>query len=221
MTGRFLVVRYHRVGYLGSAHVTGSVSIEQQAEHCIGLMHNLGIHRAHIIGHSSGANIAIQFALAAPRAVHSLALLEPALYDVPSANGPARAYVAAALKRYGDGDKAGAVETFLRGVGGPDYLAPLEQALPGALREAVADADTFFGRATGAPAMAVHCRRCGPYHAAGTRRNWGEERPGVADLARATGVATDVVTQCRAFRTPQRDTSAACAESQCYGFGPG
>ena len=34
----------------------------------------------------------------------------------------------------------------MRGVCGPDYRAALEQALPGAVDQAVADADTFFGQ---------------------------------------------------------------------------
>ena len=37
-----------------------------------------------------------------------------------------------------------AVDTFMRGVCGPAYRAPLETAVPGAFEQAVADADTFF-----------------------------------------------------------------------------
>src|SRR5688572_30217701 len=43
------------------------------------------------------------------------------------------------------GDKAGAVDTWLRGVGGSDYRPALDRALPRAFDEAVASADTFFG----------------------------------------------------------------------------
>jgi hypothetical protein len=43
-------------------------------------------------------------------------------------------------------DKAGAIDTFLRGVCGPAYRAALGQALPGAFDHQVADADTFFGQ---------------------------------------------------------------------------
>jgi pimeloyl-ACP methyl ester carboxylesterase len=146
LTGRFKVIRYHRVGYRNSSRIAGPISIAQQAGHCLALMHNLGIDQAHIVGHSSSANMAIQLALDAPQAVHSLALLEPALYEVPSAKGPARAFVATALEHYGAGDKSGAVDTFMRGVCGPDYLAALERAVPGAFENAVADADAFFGQ---------------------------------------------------------------------------
>jgi pimeloyl-ACP methyl ester carboxylesterase len=39
----------------------------------------VGIAQAHIVGRSSGANVALQLALDHPAAVRSLALLEPAL----------------------------------------------------------------------------------------------------------------------------------------------
>jgi pimeloyl-ACP methyl ester carboxylesterase len=136
---------YHRVGCAGSSHIAGAVSLAQHAAHCRSLMHYVGIERAHVVGHSSSGNVALQLALDAPDAVHSLALLEPALYAVPSAQ-TSRAFVGAAIHRYRTGDKAGAVDTFLRGVCGPGYRAVLDRALPGAFAQHVADADTFFGQ---------------------------------------------------------------------------
>src|SRR5262249_28833936 len=50
------------------------------------------------------------------------------------------------LQLYGAGDKAGAVDAWMRGVGGQSYRAALDRALPGAFDQAVADADTFFGQ---------------------------------------------------------------------------
>jgi pimeloyl-ACP methyl ester carboxylesterase len=108
-------------------------------------MRHLGIERAHVVGHSSSGNIALQLALDAPDAVHSLALLEPALMSVPSAQ-TSRAFVGTAIQLYRAGDKAGAVDTFLQGTCGPGYRAVLDQALPGAFDQHVADADTFFGQ---------------------------------------------------------------------------
>ena len=46
------------------------------------LLGRLRIGRAHVVGHSSGANIALQLALDAPAMVGSLALLEAWLADV-------------------------------------------------------------------------------------------------------------------------------------------
>jgi len=38
---------------------------------------HLGVGRAHVVGHSTGANIALQLALDRPEVVQTLALLEP------------------------------------------------------------------------------------------------------------------------------------------------
>ena len=141
----YRVLWYHRGGCAGSSHIAGPVSLAQHAAHCRSLMRYVGIERAHVVGHSSSGNVALQLALDAPHAVHSLALLEPALYAVPSTQ-TSRAFVGTAVQLYRAGDKAGAVDTFLRGVCGPGYRAVLDQALPGAFDQHVADADTFFGQ---------------------------------------------------------------------------
>jgi pimeloyl-ACP methyl ester carboxylesterase len=146
LTRRYRLVRYHRVGYAGSSRLTGPVSIAQQAAHLRLLMLHLGIARAHIVGHSSSGNMALQFALDAPDMTHSLALLEPALLAVPSGPQVAKAVLVPAMERYRAGDKAGAVDTFMRGVTGPAYRVVLDKALPSAFDQAVADADTFFGQ---------------------------------------------------------------------------
>jgi pimeloyl-ACP methyl ester carboxylesterase len=143
LADRYRLLTYHRVGCAGSSPVGGPVSLAQQAAHCRSLLHYLGIERAHIVGHSSSANIALQMALDAPDVVHSLAVLEPALYSAPSAR-TSRAFVEAAIQLYRAGDKAGAIDTFLQGICGPGYRDVLERALPGAFDQHVADADTFF-----------------------------------------------------------------------------
>ena len=149
LTGRYRVMTYHRIGYAGSSRVAGPVSIAQQAAHLASLMRHLGIHRAHLVGHSSGGNIILQLALDAPEMVGSLAVLEPALPVEASGSErllATRAFMAPVIERYRAGDKAGAVDGFMRGVTGPDYRIALDRVLPGAFREAVASADTFFGQ---------------------------------------------------------------------------
>ncbi len=57
-----------------------------------------------------------------------------------------RDFVEPAVGRYRAGDRAGAVDTFLRGVFGSGYRQALERGLPGAFERAVAEADAFFGQ---------------------------------------------------------------------------
>jgi len=149
LAARYRVLSFHRVGYAGSSRVAGPVSIARQAAHVRALMRHLGIERAHIVGHSSGGNIALQLALDAPEQVHSLSILEPAL---PVGGGSERllatrrAAMVPIVEQFRAGNKAAAVDGFMRMVAGPAYRAPFEQALPGAFDRGVADADTFFGQ---------------------------------------------------------------------------
>jgi pimeloyl-ACP methyl ester carboxylesterase len=135
------LVPYHRAGYGESDPLEGPLGIGRQAAQCHGLMRRLGIRRAHVVGHSSSAAIALQLALDHPGAVHSLALLETALLVVPS--GP---FAGEAVRAYRAGDAATAVDVWLRGVCGPGYRSTLDRALPGAFEQAVSDAGTFFGQ---------------------------------------------------------------------------
>jgi pimeloyl-ACP methyl ester carboxylesterase len=143
LISRYRLVHYHRVGCAGSSHVAGPVSLARQAAHGRFLMQHLGIARAHVVGHSSSGNIALQLALDAPDIVQSLAVLEPALMSVPSAPR-SRAFVGTAVQLYRTGDKAGAIDTFLRGTCGAGYRTALDRVLPGAFEQHVTDADTFF-----------------------------------------------------------------------------
>jgi pimeloyl-ACP methyl ester carboxylesterase len=151
LTERHRVISYHRVGYAGSTHVPGAVTLVQQAAHLRALLRHLGIARAHFVGHSSGANIAMQLALDAPEMVGTLALLEPAVMVPPTASTKtttpdARAFVPVAIAQFRAGDKPGAIDRFMRGVSGADYRVALDARLPGAFAQAIADADTFFGQ---------------------------------------------------------------------------
>jgi pimeloyl-ACP methyl ester carboxylesterase len=148
LADRHRLLRYHRAGFAGSDGIQGPISVAEHAAHCALLMRRLGIERAHVVGHSSSALIGLQLALDFPDAVHTLALMEPAR-PVPPTDEQAefvRDVVAPAVQRYRAGDKAGAVDTWARGVFGSDYRRPLEQALPGVVEQAVADADAFFAQ---------------------------------------------------------------------------
>jgi pimeloyl-ACP methyl ester carboxylesterase len=142
LISRYRLVHYHRVGCVGSSRVAGPVSFAQQAAHTQWLMQHLGIARAHVVGHSSSGDIALQLALDVPDVVQSLAVLEPALTSVPSAR--ARVFVGKAVQLYREGARGEAIDTFLRGACGPDYRAVLDRVLPGAFDQHVTDAATFF-----------------------------------------------------------------------------
>ena len=139
LSDRYRLVRYHRAGYAGSSRLAPPLTFAQEATNFRGLMRHLGLERAHVVGHSASACIALQIALDASDTVHSLALLEPALMAVPS---PAE--VPRALELYRAGNTTAAVDTFLRGTCGAQYRQVLEKAVPGAIEQALADAATFF-----------------------------------------------------------------------------
>ena len=148
LAGRHRLLSYHRAGFGGSSPIEGPVSMADHAEQCRLLMGHLGIERAHIVGHSSSAVIALQLALDAPDAVHTLVSMEAARPMPPTETQAAfrREFVEPAVRRYHAGDKEGAVNVFFRGVFGPDYRHRLERGLPGAFDQAVSDADAFFGQ---------------------------------------------------------------------------
>src|SRR5690242_6345603 len=75
----YRLITYHRRGYGGSQHGIEPVGISMHAEDCQALLHHLNIKRAHVVGHSFGALVALQLAVDAPEYVHSLSLLEAAL----------------------------------------------------------------------------------------------------------------------------------------------
>jgi 3-oxoadipate enol-lactonase len=139
---------YHRAGFAGSDRVEGALSMADHAEHCRLLLGELGIDRAHVVGHSSSALIALQLALDAPEAVLSAVLMEPA-GPIPDTEAQAvffREFVLPAVELYRAGEPAGAVDRFATGVFGPGYREPLDRGLPGGFEQALADADAFFGQ---------------------------------------------------------------------------
>ena len=147
LADRHRVLRYDRAGYGNSSRLTGPVTIADHAAHCRGLMSHVGVERAHVVGHSSSAMIALQLALDVPDIVHTLALLESARPSPTTAAQTAFATTVAvpAMQCYERGDHAGAVDTWMTGVAGPGYRATLDAVLPKSWEQAV-EADSFFGQ---------------------------------------------------------------------------
>ena len=144
---RHQLIRYHKRGWAGSTHTPPPVSIGDHAADAAALLEHLGIRRAHIAGHSSGAAVAAQLALDRPETVHTLILMELSLLSVPGGKsfleqaGPA-------FEAYGSGDHERALTLFMTAVSGLDWTACralLDERVPGALAQGLEDADTFFG----------------------------------------------------------------------------
>ncbi len=145
LVNHYRVIDYHRRGWGTSEKLDASISIAQQAADAAAILHHFGIKRAHLVGLSYGGVILLQTALDRPDVVHSLALLEPAL---PAVLLTAPAFGAVAVEagtRFGNGDKAGAVEIFGQAVIGPDFHTVCDKTLPaGYFERWVDDADTNF-----------------------------------------------------------------------------
>ena len=144
---RYQLIRYHKRGWAGSTHTPPPVGIADHATDAAALLDHLGVQRAHIAGHSSGAAVAAQLALDHPETVHTLILLELSLLSVPSGEAFFQ-QVGPAFEAYGNGDHESALAIFMSAVSGLDWpscRALLEDLLPGAVAQAIKDVDTFFG----------------------------------------------------------------------------
>jgi pimeloyl-ACP methyl ester carboxylesterase len=141
---RHLVIRYHRRGYGGSSRIDLPWSFAQHAMDAAGLLEQLGVRKTHVVGHSSGAAVALELALNFPHLVGSVVLLELGLNSSPSA-GKVKAQLTHAEALYRRGDSTAAIQNVLSVLAGPEYHGAIDQALPpGTFAAVVKDADTVF-----------------------------------------------------------------------------
>ena len=168
LADHYRLIRYHKRGWVGSTHTPAPVSIADHAADAAALLDQLGVRRAHIAGHSTGASIGAQLALDHPEKVHTLTLLEPTLLSLPLGG----AFLNAArpvFEAYASGDHSGAFAMFAAAASGLDWeacRALLEERIPGVVTQSIKDADTFFG--VELPAIAEWT--FGPEQAAAVRR---------------------------------------------------
>jgi pimeloyl-ACP methyl ester carboxylesterase len=147
LSERYRLIRYHRRGWAGSTHTPPPVTIRDHAADAAALLERLELERVHVAGHSSGAAVAAQLALDCPEVVRTLTLLEPPLLSLPSGQA-FLAQAEPAFEGYGRGDHADALAMFLTAVSGLDWpqcRSLLDERVPGAVEQALHDADTFFG----------------------------------------------------------------------------
>lgn len=144
---RYRLIRYRQRGQVGGLDQPGPVSFADHAADAAALLAHLGIERAHVAGHSTGATIALQLADDHAEIVHSLALLEPPLMAVPAA-ADFFERIGPALEAYGQGRREPAMAAFLSVVTSLDWnrcREVVDQRVPGGVAQAIAGADTFFG----------------------------------------------------------------------------
>jgi pimeloyl-ACP methyl ester carboxylesterase len=143
----FQRIRYHRRGYGESGGPAGG--FDMQAADIVALLDHLEVDRAHLVGHSEGAMIALVLAASYPERVRSLALLEPlpssswlAASDFAEALGSFGALMEAMVGRYQAGDSVGAYDVLFTPQG-LDWRAAAEAAGPGVVDQGIKDAATF------------------------------------------------------------------------------
>ena len=120
LAGRYQLIRYHKRGWVGSTHTPPPVSIGDHAADAAALLDHLGVRRAHIAGHSTGASIAAQLALDYAEKVHTLTLLEPTLVSLPLG----QAFLKSAgpvFEAYRNGDHSAAFAMFVAAASGLDW----------------------------------------------------------------------------------------------------
>lgn len=136
------LIAYHRRGYGGSEPAPASMTLAEHAADCRAVLSHAGVPRAHVVGHSFGALVALQLALDAPELVGTLTLLEAGLLVGDSADLYRRG-LEESVARYRNVGARVAVDEFFR-LRWPAYRERLDPVVPGAFEQAVADATTCF-----------------------------------------------------------------------------
>jgi pimeloyl-ACP methyl ester carboxylesterase len=156
LTDRYMVINYHRRGFAGSTHPDGKATIETQVADAAALLSDLGVQRAHVMGHSLGGTIAIQLALDHPELVNDLALMEPAIMaafaklrftpeEARTSQEQFEQGMAKVREIYESGDARGALTAFLETRAGEAFREVLDWlTTTGEFEQAVRDADTFL-----------------------------------------------------------------------------
>jgi len=79
-------ITYDRRGHSASTDMPGQGHLSEDVQDALDLMKELNLGPAHIVGHSYGANIAIDLAITAPQSTLSLFVLEPPLFSLLAGN---------------------------------------------------------------------------------------------------------------------------------------
>jgi pimeloyl-ACP methyl ester carboxylesterase len=144
---RYRLISYRQRPLADTTDGPAPVSFAEHAADAAALLGHLGVRRAHVAGHSTGAVIALQLAFDCPDIVHSLALFEPPLVGAASA-GMFFEQAGPAVAAYSSGDRDEAMAGFLSLVCSLDWETcqkVIEKHVPGGVAQALQDVDNFFG----------------------------------------------------------------------------
>lgn len=147
LSRRFRVITYDRRGHSRSEKASTQGSYDEDAEDTAGLIEQLGLAPAHIVGESGGGAIALKLAAKDPSTFKSLTAQEPSLFGLLADDPSSAPFLAEMMRRtegvvklVESGDKAGGVRLTAEIVFGPGGW----DRLPPPLREIfIANADTF------------------------------------------------------------------------------
>jgi pimeloyl-ACP methyl ester carboxylesterase len=139
LTNSRRVVHYYRRGYGESPPVPEDFTIVDHAADLCRLIRELGIARAHVLGHSIGAAIAMQAALDDPELVGSLVLVEPTWVSRAQLLTEFSEGMAPIVQAYAAGDAQNAAHQMLQMIDGVSYASTLGRAFgPGWFDDTVA-----------------------------------------------------------------------------------
>jgi 3-oxoadipate enol-lactonase len=145
LTSHRRVIHYYRRGYDESPPVPESFTIAEQATDLRDVLRELDISRAHLLGHSIGASIAMQAAFDDPNLVASLILVEPTWVSRAELLATFSERMSPVFQAYAAGDTREAAHRMLQMIDGDAYHSSLDRALgQGWFEDAVAAFDVYM-----------------------------------------------------------------------------
>ena len=160
LADEYRLIRCHRRGFAGSEGATDA-TIAGQVRDLLAFLDELGIDKAHIVGHSGSGVIALQLALDAPDVVRSLVLEEPAIHAIdPRSNRVVLETIEPLLAMHEAGETGRAMERWMRGLS-PTWRVDLTRSVPCGPQQVLEDAEAFFDDVRAVSGWAVESDRVG------------------------------------------------------------
>lgn len=136
------VIRIHRRGFEDSSVDAPPQSESGHAADAVAVLDDLDVETAHVVGHSSGAWIALRVLLETPGRVQSLTMVDPAVLPglfTAQPDAIQAELLGPAFAAFQSGDAETGLQTFSRAVFGDDWREFFD-AFPGGYEQALTDA---------------------------------------------------------------------------------